>query len=251
MITIIGNTVSPYVRKILVILGMKGLDFAIDPITPFYGDDNFAKLSPMRRIPVFIDGDIVINDSSVIAQYLEEKYPSPSILPETPELRARARWLEEYADERLGDAFVWKGFGAVVVAPAVFGAPRDLDAFKRHLETDVAEICGYLESETPADGFLAGPFGLADISIAVMFRGMRYARWTPDPARWPKLSRLIDRAEAHPAMTGPIAWSDALVKSHPRDQRAKAIELGLKVTPDSHFSETPRLGPMTRIANAP
>lgn len=250
MLTIIGNTVSPYVRKILVILGMKGLDFEIDPITPFYGDDAFARLSPLRRIPVLIDGAAVINDSSVIAQYLEEKHPSPSILPATPELRARARWLEEYADERLGDAFVWKGFGAVVVAPAVFGTPRDLDAFKRHLDTDVAEICDYLESQTPAEGFLAGPFGLADISVAVMFRGMRYARWTPDPARWPKLAAWIARAEAEPAMAGPIEWSDALVKTHPRDQRAKAIEIGLKVTAKSHFAETPRRGPMTRIGGA-
>ena len=251
MIKIIGNTVSPYVRKVLVILGMKGLDFEIDPITPFYGDDAFAKLSPMRRIPVLIEGDIVVNDSSVIAQYLEERYPAPSILPATPEARARARWLEEYADERLGDAFIWKGFGAVVVAPAVFGTPRDLDAFKRHLETDVVEVCDYLESETPSEGFLAGPFGLADIAVAVMFRGMRYARWTPDASRWPRLAAWLARAEAQPSMKGPIEWSDALVKTHPKDQRAKAMELGLKVTSKSHFNETPRRGPMTRIGGTP
>lgn len=251
MITIIGNTVSPYVRKVLTVLLIKGVDFEIDPITPFYGDDDFAKLSPMRRIPVFIDGDIVINDSSVIAQYLEEKYPSPSILPGTPEARAKARWLEEYADERLGDAFIWKGFGAVVVAPAVFGAPRDLDAFKRHLDTDVAAVCDYLESATPADGFLVGAFGLADISVAVMFRGMRYARWTPDAVRWPKLFAWLARAEAQPALAATGDWSDALVKTHPSGQREKAKEIGLKVTAKSHFTETPRRGPMTRIANAP
>jgi len=247
MIAIIGNTVSPYVRKVLTVLVIKGLDFEIDPITPFYGDDDFARLSPMRRIPVFIDGDIVINDSSVIAQYLEEKFPQPPILPATPEARAKARWLEEYADERLGDAFVWKGFGAVVVAPAVFGAPRDLDAFKRHLETDVAEVTDYLESMTPADGFLAGPFGLADIAVAVMFRAMGYARWTPDPARWPRLAAWLVRAEAHPALAVTGQWSDALVKTAPAGQREKAQEIGLKVTPRSYFTQTPRRGPMTRI----
>jgi glutathione S-transferase len=180
MIAIIGNTVSPYVRKVLTVLIIKGLDFEIDPITPFYGDDDFARLSPMRRIPVLIDGDLVINDSTVIAQYLEEKYPAPSILPATPELRAKARWFEEYADDRLGDAFVWKGFGAVVVAPAVFGTPRDLDAFQRHLDSDVAAICDYLDSVAPADGFLAGPFSIADIAIASMSArcGMRAGRPT-------------------------------------------------------------------------
>ncbi|NWG91277.1 MAG: glutathione S-transferase family protein, partial [Parvularculaceae bacterium] len=131
MLQIIGNTVSPYVRKILVILTMKDVPFEIDPIVPFFGDDAFSKLSPLRRIPVLIDGDVVINDSSVIAQYLEEKHPHPAILPATAAARAKASWFEEYADSRLVDVFVCKGFGSVVIAPAIFGKPRDLEGFQR------------------------------------------------------------------------------------------------------------------------
>lgn len=247
MVTIIGNTVSPYVRKVLTILTIKGAPFSIDPIVPFHGDEEFSRLSPLRRIPVLIDGETVLNDSSVIAQYIEETWPQPSILPATAKARARARWFEEYADSRLGDVFVWKGFGAVVVAPAIFGAPRDLDAFARHVETEVAEVCDYLESVMPEAGFLAGPFGLADISVAVMFRGMSYARWTPDAARWPKLVAWLARAEAHPAMRKTGEWSDALVKTRPADQRAKAIEIGLKVTEKSRFAPQPTRGPMTVI----
>lgn len=248
MITIIGNTVSPYVRKILVILTMKTIPFQIDPIVPFFGNDEFAKLSPLRRIPVMIDGDTVLNDSSVIAQYLEETYPFPSILPATAKARGHARWLEEYADSRLGDVFIWKGFGAVVVAPAIFGTPRDLDAFKALLETEVVEVMDYLESVTPADGFLAGPFGLADISVAVMFRNMMYARWAPDAARWPRVAAWLARAEAHPAMKRPTAWSDALAKTPPAEQRAKARDIGLAVTEKSFLAGAPRRGPMTQIA---
>lgn len=249
MITVIGNTVSPYVRKILVILTMKGIDFEIDPIVPFFGDDEFTKVSPLRRIPVLIDGDTVLNDSSVIAQYIEETWPQPSILPATAAARAKARWFEEYADSRLGDVFVWKGFGAVVIAPAIFGRPRDLAAFQRHLDTEVLEVMAYLESVMPADGFLTGPFGLADISVAVMVRMMKYARWTPEPARWPKTAAFLDRAEAHPAMATTARWADALVRTHPAEQRAKAIELGLKVTARSRFAARPRKGPMTAIAD--
>lgn len=248
MITIIGNTVSPYVRKILVILTIKGIPFEIDPIVPFFGDDEFAKLSPLRRVPVLIDGDVVINDSSVIAQYLEETYPFPSILPATAAARAKARWLEEYADSRMGDVFVWKGFGKMVIAPAIFGATRDLDAHKKLLATEVVEVMDYLESVTPAEGFLCGPFGLADISVAVMFKMMMYARWTPDAARWPKVCAFLARAEAHPAMRLTAEWADALVKTHPEQQRAKAIDLGLKPTATSYFSAKPRKGPMTAIA---
>lgn len=247
MLTIIGNTVSPYVRKILVLLTMKGIPFEIDPIVPFFGDDEFARLSPLRRIPVLIDGDVVVNDSSVIAQYIEEKYPHPSMLPATAPQRARARWFEEFADSRIGDVFVWKGFGSVVLAPAIFGKARDLEAFARLIETDVAAVMEYLEREAPADGFLAGPFGLADISVAVMFRMMMYARWTPDAARWPKTCAWLARAEAQPAMMLTAAWADALIKTAPAEQRAKAKDLGLRVTEKSLLAGSARRGPMTQI----
>lgn len=247
MITIIGNTVSPYVRKILTILAMKEIPFEIDPIVPFFGNDEFAKISPLRRIPVLIDGDLILNDSSVIAQYLEETYPVPSILPATAAARGHARWLEEFADGRMGDVFIWKCFGGVVIAPAIFGAPRDLDAFRKVLDTEVVEIMDYLESVTPANGFLCGPFGLADISVAVMFRNMVYARWTPDAARWPKVVSWLARADAHPAMIAPAQWSDALAKTAPADQRAKAKDIGLRVTEQTFFSGKPRRGPMTQI----
>ena len=47
---IIGSHVSPYVRKVLVALGIKGLDYEIDPIVPFFGNDEFTRLSPLRPL---------------------------------------------------------------------------------------------------------------------------------------------------------------------------------------------------------
>ena len=64
---IIGSYVSPYVRKVLACMALKGVDdYEIDPITPFFGNDEFRRLSPLCRIPVLIDGDFSASDSSVI-----------------------------------------------------------------------------------------------------------------------------------------------------------------------------------------
>jgi hypothetical protein len=49
LITIVGSFVSPYVRKVLACLNLKGLDYEIDPITPFFGNDPFEQLSPLCR----------------------------------------------------------------------------------------------------------------------------------------------------------------------------------------------------------
>lgn len=77
-VQIIGSYTSPYVRKVLVFLHMKGITYEIDPIIPFMGDDRFTRLSPVRRIPVLLDDKVTLADSSVICQYLEDRYPKPT-----------------------------------------------------------------------------------------------------------------------------------------------------------------------------
>ena len=89
-LSIIGSFVSPYVRKVLACMNLKGLDYEVDPITPFFGNDEFERLSPLRRIPVLVDGDFSVSDSSVICAYLDEAYPARPLLPADPKDRARA-----------------------------------------------------------------------------------------------------------------------------------------------------------------
>src|SRR5215510_4910280 len=91
--TIIGGPASPYVRKVLALCEMKGVPYRLDPIVPFFGDERFSELNPLRRIPVFMDEDVSVSDSTVICEYLEERYPTPALLPSSPADRARARWI--------------------------------------------------------------------------------------------------------------------------------------------------------------
>ena len=247
MIEIIGSPISPYVKKIITLLNLKGVPFAVDPITPFFGDERFSALSPLRRIPVFIDGDTVLNDSSVIAAYIEEVWPSPPTLEADPLMRARARWLEEYSDTRLGYVFIWKGFAAMIVAPMVFKTEPDRAAFDRNCATDVVDVMEYLESAAPEAGFFCGAFGLADLSIAPMFRNMKYVGWTPDAARWPKTAAWLARAEAEPALARANEWSDRLMVTPIAERRRVAAEIGLSLTEETFFNKAPRKGPMTVI----
>src|SRR5262245_746078 len=105
---VVGSYLSPYVRKVLVCLDLKGVAYEIDPIVPFLGDQRFTQLSPLRRIPVLMDDRVTLADSSVICEYLEDRHPEPALRPRDVAARARARWLEEFADTRLGDVFIWR-----------------------------------------------------------------------------------------------------------------------------------------------
>lgn len=241
---IIGSFVSPYVRKVLACMHLKGLDYEIDPITPFFGNDEFRRLSPLCRIPVLIDGDFSASDSSVICAYLDEAYPGAPLLPADPKDRARARWLEEYADTRLGDVFIWALFYQKIVHPTVWGEPGDQQRIEKALNADIPEALDYLEGELPESGWLFGTFGLADIAIATFFRNAAYADFGPDPARWPRVAGFVGRALEHDAFASTLPFEDIQRSVDIKGRRQALLDAGATLTAETLGVPTPRKGMM-------
>jgi glutathione S-transferase len=244
-VKIIGGPASPYVRKVLAALEWKGIAWEIDPIVPFYGNEAFSKISPLRRIPVFIDEHVTLCDSSVILQYLEDRWPEMPIYPRDIKARAQARWLEEYADTRVGDVFIWKLFYDAVIAPAVFGTPRDPAKRAQVLESEFPDVMDYLESQMPESGFLCGAFSVADLALAPPFSNIAWGRVVPDWKRWPKTGAWLERAQDETPL-GPLAATAAeLMRTPPPQHRAKLIELGMNVSAETVGTDLPRRGPMS------
>jgi glutathione S-transferase len=241
---IIGSYVSPYVRKVLACLALKELTFEIDPITPFFGNDDFERLSPLRRIPVLVDGDLTLCDSSVICAYLDEAYPGAPLLPEDPKARARARWLEEYADTRLGDVFIWGLFYQKFVHPAVWGEPGDKARIERTLTVDAPAALDYLERELPEEGWLFGTFGLADIAVAAFFPNAFYVGFEIDPSRWPRTASFVGRALAHDAFARYAPFEQAQISASPQERRQALLAAGAPLTAETMMTRTPRSGVM-------
>jgi glutathione S-transferase len=241
---IIGSFVSPYVRKVLACLELKGLDYRVDPITPFFGNDEFERLSPLRRIPVLIDRDVTLCDSSVICAYLDEAYPGHPLLPADPKDRARARWLEEFADTRLGDIFIWALFYQRVVRPAVWGEPSDEDRIAKAVNEDAPRALYYLEGELPDTGLLFGQIGLADIAIASFFRNAEYAGFTVDEAIWPKTARFVREVLAYPVLAKLLAFEDIQRSVDIRGRRQALLKAGAPLSEDTLGTREPRRGMM-------
>ena len=151
-VTIIGAPASPYVRKVLAVLELKRVPYRLDPVVPFFGTDEFTRLSPLRRVPVVIDGDLVLPDSTVICEYLDERHPTPPLMPRDPAARARARWLEEFADTRMGDVLRLGGF---LVAPA-------------EIESTLLEVPGLADAQAIA---VPGPSGARAVAFVIMKPG--------------------------------------------------------------------------------
>jgi glutathione S-transferase len=246
--TLIGSPVSPFVRKVLAVCALKGIEVEIDPIVAFYADDAFEKISPLRRIPVYRDERVTLCDSSVICQYLEDRYPQPALYPADIAQRAEARWLEEYADTRMSDVCLWRIFNAAVIGPAIWNRPRNKEAIQQTIATDLPPIFDYLESRMPREGCIFGALSIGDIAIEAILPNLSWARVEIDAARWPKLAAWRARLGAMEPFLSLERAAGALMRVPPGEQRKAVAELGFRVTRETFATPTARPGPMTQFA---
>lgn len=92
---------SLYSAKLRIMLRHKGLDFEERDPPGGYGSDAYKRVVPSGNIPALIHGDLLLADSEAIAEYLEEAFPRPPMLPEELDARARVRERSRFHDTRL------------------------------------------------------------------------------------------------------------------------------------------------------
>jgi glutathione S-transferase len=199
-LTVIGGSVSPFVRKVRVFLAEKGIDYELEQLNPFAAPEGFRKISPLGKIPVLRDGDRLLNDSSVICAYLERLHPEPALYPSDPFDFARALWFEEYMDGAVVPAAGPNVFFPLVLQPLMTGEEPDETEPLRVAEQELPVFFDYLEGSLgELEHFVAGTFSIADIAVASPFVNLRHAGIAPERARFPKLRSFLDRVHARPS----------------------------------------------------
>ncbi len=164
------HPLSPYARKVKIVLYEKGVEFeriSITPMTLREGDAahaDFAAASARLEVPCLIDGDFRCTDSTIIVDYLDEKWPDPPMLPKAPEARARARLVEELCDTSL-EAINW-GLMEIRFFRRAEGALAEQMVSRAGVQ--LAAVWDRLESELDGREWLSGErFGRADASLVM------------------------------------------------------------------------------------
>ncbi|GAA4095804.1 glutathione S-transferase family protein [Zhongshania borealis] len=210
MIVLHGNSVSPYVRKVLTALAIKKLDFEQIQQMPYSGDPGYLKISPLGKIPALQDGDLNLCDSTVICEYLEDSYPEVAVYPRDPKAKAKARWIEELAGSKvteLASGIFFQRF----MRPMFLNQETDEALVTKIIEKQLPPILDYIESILPKEGFLFGELTIADISIVSPFINAAYANYHVDAARWPIFSGFIERVKGHEVIAPLLATEAAIL----------------------------------------
>lgn len=200
MITLHGNSVSPYVRKVLAVLQLKNIAFEQTQQMPFSADDEFKKISPLGKIPALQDGDASICDSTVICEYLDDAYPQCPVYPSDPKEKAHARWIEELCGNQITEQAAGIFFQRFM-RPMVLKQEADEELVEKIISKRLPPLLDYMETQVPTEGFLFGSdIGVADISVVSPFVNAGYAGYEIDSAKWPKLTSFMARVKQHPVM---------------------------------------------------
>ncbi len=122
------HPLSPYAQKVKIALAEKGVPFE-SRVPDLLGGalDDFAAVSPRREVPALLDGDVAVFDSTVILEYVEDRWPSPPLLPPVAADRARVRMLEELCDTYY-EAINWAVFELRVFQRATGDLAERLEA---------------------------------------------------------------------------------------------------------------------------
>jgi stringent starvation protein A len=185
VITLYDADRCPYCARVRIALAEKGIEYETVQVDL---DDRPAWIyekNPLGRVPILEEDAFLLPESAVINEYLEERYPEPSLWPADPGERALARLLVFRFDEFSKPYYALRrGEG---------GAPEAFDL-----------ALGGLESVLEAQPYFSGrEYGLGDIAFVPWVLRAR-DRLGVELTRFPALARWIERLAERPAIAAEL-----------------------------------------------
>jgi glutathione S-transferase len=160
LVTLFDIPLSPYAQKVKIALLEKGVEFEAKVPNLDSPDPQFLALSPRLEVPVLVDDEVQLFDSSVILEYIEDRWRDIPLLPTKPAERARVRIIEEMCDTAY-DAVNWGVAEVTVFSRATGDVAERLLAMAR---TQVTALNERLERELANRPWLNGDaFGFGDV----------------------------------------------------------------------------------------
>ena len=201
MLKLFEHPLSPYARKVKIVLELKGVPYERVFVNPMETDSaafrTFLAASPRLEVPCFADDDgTTVFDSTTMLEYIEEKWPAPPSLPASPAERARVRMLEELCDTQL-EAVNW-GLMEVRFFKRAEGALAD--ALLAAATAQLHRYWGRLDRELEGRPWMNGDaFGRGDAAVYPHITGSAFFGMPLD-AKFARLAEWSARCAEHPAV---------------------------------------------------
>jgi len=208
MITLYDHPLSPYGQKVKIALREKGVEFRAmlpDGMGAGGAAGAFLAANPRAEVPALLDGEVAVFDSTIILEYIEDRWPSPPLLPASAADRARVRMLEEVMDTHF-EPITW-AMGEINWFKRAEGALAE--TLKARAADQTAGFFSWLERELGDRPWFNGEaFGWGDLAVVPYVNGALGVGHPPPAGS--ALSGWLERANARPSVTATVADIRAL-----------------------------------------
>jgi len=200
IMTLFSSPDEPNSHRTRIVLAEKGIEIEIIDVVPGRYPEDLLDLNPYHSLPTLVDRDLVLYDSRVIIEYLDERFPHPPLMPVDPIQRAQFR-LALYRIER-----DWYGQAQLI----------EEDHDKKHAARNRKVLRdGLLQSAEVfkvKPFFLSDDFSLVDASIApILWRLQRYEIELPPQAQ--SLTRYMGVLFARPSFRASLSVPERAMRT--------------------------------------
>ncbi|MBG6222156.1 RNA polymerase-associated protein [Janthinobacterium sp. CAN_S1] len=93
MMVLYSGTTCPFSQRCRLVLFEKGMDFEVRDVDLFNKPEDISTMNPYGQVPILVERELILYESNIINEYIDERFPHPQLMPADPLMRARARLM--------------------------------------------------------------------------------------------------------------------------------------------------------------
>lgn len=93
MMVLYSGTTCPFSQRCRLVLFEKGMDFEVRDVDLFNKPEDISTMNPYGQVPILVERELILYESNIINEYIDERFPHPQLMPADPLMRSRARLM--------------------------------------------------------------------------------------------------------------------------------------------------------------
>ena len=198
MMTLYSGTTCPFSQRCRNVLYEKGMDFQIVDVDLHNKPEDLAVMNPYNQVPVLVERDLILYESNIINEYIDDRFPHPQLMPADPVMRARARlFLFRFEHEMF-----------VHVESLEKGNQRNIDKARAAVRDNLTQIAPVFAKQKY---MLGDEFSMLDVAIVpLLWRLDYYGIQLPKQAA--PLMKYAERLFSRPAFIDSLTASEKVMR---------------------------------------
>ncbi|MEO9121578.1 MAG: glutathione S-transferase N-terminal domain-containing protein [Burkholderiaceae bacterium] len=201
MMVLYSGTTCPFSQRCRFVLFEKGMDFEIRDIDLYNKPEDIDVMNPYGQVPILVERDLILYESNIINEYIDERFPHPQLMPADPVMRARTRlFLYNFEKELFVHVSVLEARGDI--------NPKELDRARQNIRERLSQLAPMLLKNKY---MLGDEFSMLDVAVApLLWRLDHYGIELPKNAA--PIQKYAERIFSRPAYIEALTPSEKVMR---------------------------------------